>query len=91
MKEETRRYLDTEIERLGLGQQVKALWSWVEGGPYPCPICGQPGGFHSDEPVVRARREGELPHLRDMLVFPGHRQARADVPRELIKTKESKS
>lgn len=83
MNDETRRYLDAHTDPA----EIKALWSWVEGGPFPCPICGEPGGFHSSEPVMRARREGESPLLRDMLAFPGHRQAREDIPPKLTKRK----
>lgn len=84
MNEETRSFLDANTD----AERVKALWSWVEGGPFPCPVCGEAGGFHGDEPVTRARRTAESPFLRSMLGFPGHRQARSDIPPELTRRKK---
>lgn len=53
MNDETRRYLDAHTDPA----KVKALWSWVDGGPHPCPICGEAGGFHSDDKGHRHARD----------------------------------
>jgi hypothetical protein len=49
-----------------------------------CPICGLKDGFHQDDPAVVVKRCDEA--LR-IIGFIGHRAARHNVPRKLIKQK----
>lgn len=52
----------------------------VQGHSSDCPVCGQPGGFHSDMPMF-----GLLRPRQGVMRFRGHAKAGAEVPRELVK------